>query len=223
MDCSNNEIQRVDKIKCDNPMFFFSCWLSIGAWCVLCINNDFGDGDYQLVIDSFGFCAFIATFLMMVISFGSDSGKKRFICNVYDSLKKNWKRITKTEILLLGSSFLLVPCLGALPLWRIYLLKHICSGSDFKAAMNASVILSLFLVIGMIWGIVHFANKVSKLFMDSYTGRLIQLGTDIVLMLHLFFLIACCGILYANILFIRILVMVLVARFLYNLFKIYKH
>lgn len=207
----------IDTMRCKHPLAFYSCWVAIAMWGILSILNNFGEGDFQILIDEFGLIAFMAMFITIPISFGSALRHKQFICNVYDSIRNNWAKIIVGGMSIIFLSIILI--MGVVSLREIFETNH--------SAFDISIIfdeiknsLILFVTFVVIFFITYCAKYVVRCFMENYSGRIIILGTDIILMANLYFFIVFCGALIAYSFIIRVFVMLLVGRFLYDLYKI---
>lgn len=187
---------RVDKVKCSRPVVFFIIWGLIFLWMLLSICNDFGNGPNQSLLDLIGMTCFGAIILTMILSFGSASGKKKFIFDIYDGIDKNIKKILLYEVLII-LLILIIMTIHLIPLGK-YL--HIYFA---------------YVIVALICYIVFLAKKISKLIMEKYTGRIIRLGTIFVLMANLYVMV-----LFDNNDFNNLLVVICVSYFLYILRKI---
>lgn len=203
---------RVDIIKCMNPVVFWVCWTSILLWMVLSIHNDWGDGPCQYMLDLFGFISFGAIFIMILISFGTASVKKKFLCDIYDGVDKNKKKIILCECLIMLISIIMVTLLN-LP-WRSYI--NTFFAHEHRTAYNIMVTFLFLLFLSLSCYIIFLANKSSNLVMENYKGRIITLGTSLILLANLFGIMVLGGI---NPMF-KLCVVICVFHFLYTLCRI---
>ena len=210
----NNQMEkkRIDAIRCYHPIGFYVCWGIVFLWMFLSICNDWGEGPNQLVLDLFGMIGFGALFVMMIISFGTAKGRKQLICDIYDGIDKNIVKMMVNELLLFLSSMVM----GFQYLFPWNINQYNLVSSNYRMVYEIMGILSLvFLGFALNYAI-YFAKKISMLVLEKYSGRIITLGADMVLMVNLFLLLTIDG----DIFFIKLLVVILVFHFLYTLIRI---
>ena len=202
---------RVDKVKCSRPVVFFTFWSIILLWMLLSICNDWGNGPNQSLLDLIGLTGFGAIILTMILSFGSSSGKKKFMCEIYDGIDKNIKKILLYEVLIILLMLVIVTT-HLIPL-REYL--YICFAQDFCTAWKIVATIYLLFIVAIISYVTFLAKKISKLIMDNYSGRIIKLGTILILMANLYVIV-----ILDDSDLIKILVVICVSRFLNKTRKI---
>ena len=131
----------------------------------------------------------------------------------------NWRRIALYAILLIFLSALFVFCL-MMP-WFVYMgcfLERYASLDyhTYRTAYWITLIILLLLYTALTYSGVLCAKRISRLLMGNYSGRIVALGTDVLLMAISFVLVIVCErMAHTNL--IDILVVLLVVRFLYDL------
>ena len=131
----------------------------------------------------------------------------------------NWRRIALYAILLIFLSALFVFCL-MMP-WFVYMgcfLERYASLDyhTYRTAYWITLIMLLLLYTALTYSGVLCAKRISRLLMGNYSGRIVALGTDVLLMAISFVLVIVCErMAHTNL--IDILVVLLVVRFLYDL------
>ena len=199
---------------------FYSCWTAIAIWLILGVVTDWEE-EYRLLYDGCGFLAFVAMFAVIWMSFGFAAKKKQFINNIYESMCLNWRRIALYAILLILLSALFVFCL-MMP-WFVYMgcfLEKYASLDyhTYRTAYWITLIMLLLLYTALTYSGVLCAKRISRLIMGNYSGRIVALSTDVLLMAISFVLVIVCErMAHTNL--IDILVVLLVVRFLYDLRK----
>ena len=199
---------------------FYSCWTAIAIWLILGVVTDWEE-EYRLLYDGRGFLAFVAMFAVIWMSFGFAAKKKQFINNIYESMCLNWRRIALYAILLILLSALFVFCL-MMP-WFVYMgcfLERYASLDyhTYRTAYWITLIMLLLLYTALTYSGVLCAKRISRLIMGNYSGRIVALSTDVLLMAISFVLVIVCErMAHTNL--IDILVVLLVVRFLYDLRK----
>ena len=199
---------------------FYSCWTAIAIWLILGVVTDWEE-EYRLLYDGCGFWAFVAMFAVIWMSFGFAAKKKQFINNIYESMCLNWRRIALYAILLILLSALFVFCL-MMP-WFVYMgcfLERYASLDyhTYRTAYWITLIMLLLLYTALTYSGVLCAKRISRLIMGNYSGRIVALSTDVLLMAISFVLVIVCErMAHTNL--IDILVVLLVVRFLYDLRK----
>ena len=83
----------IEKIRCSHPLSFYACWMVVLWWMTLSIVT----WGYCPLLDLIGLMGFGAIFLMIAGTFGTVSGKKVFLCNVYDGVAKYYKKVLGYE------------------------------------------------------------------------------------------------------------------------------
>lgn len=179
------EINRVDKVKCSKPIVFFIIWILIFLWMLLSICNDWGNGLDQSLLDLIGLICFDAIMLTMILSFGSASGIKKFMCDIYDGIDKNIKKILLYEVLII-LLMLFIMTIHLIPFGKCL---HIYFTHDYRTAWIIVAATFLVFIVALICYIAFLAKKISKLIMEKYSGRIIRLGTILVLMANLYVMV----------------------------------
>lgn len=206
------EKKRIDTIRCYHPIGFYICWGIVFLWMILSICNDWGEGPYQFVLDLLGMIGFGALFVMMIISFGTAKGKKQLICDIYDGIDKNIMKMMVNELLLFLSSMVI----GFQYLFPWDINQYDLASSNHRMVYEILGYLSIVFLGGALYYAIYCAKKISMLVLEKYSGRIITLGADVVLMVNLFLLLTIGG----DIFFTRLLVVILVFHFLYTLIRI---
>jgi hypothetical protein len=190
----------IEKIRCFHPLGFYACWMVVFAWMTLSVVT-WGFSPYQPLLDLLGLMGFGAIFLMIVGTFGTVSGKKGFLCNVYDGVAKYFKKLLLIEAIILLFSLGLAFEMGF-------------NNGHFPFSINSwSGIISY--IVAVFFCICH-AKYFSELILERYTGRIINLCTDVILLPNLLVLVVFSGCHdYA-----KLLVVLLVYHFLYTLYRI---
>ena len=206
------EKKRIDTIRCYHPIGFYICWGIVFLWMILSICNDWGEGPYQFVLDLLGMIGFGALFVMMIISFGTAKGKKQLICDIYDGIDKNIMKMMVNELLLFLSSMVI----GFQYLFPWDINQYDLASSNHRMVYEILGYLSVVFLGVALYYAIYCAKKISMLVLEKYSGRIITLGADVVLMVNLFLLLTIGG----DIFFTRLLVVILVFHFLYTLISI---
>ena len=211
----------IEKIRCSHPLSFYACWMVVLWWMTMSIVT----WGYCLSIVTWGYCplldliglmGFGAIFLMIAGTFGTVSGKKVFLCNVYDGVAKFYKKILAYEALILllslGLAFDMsfVSNNGYNPFsiysWGgilIYVVAvFICI---FLAKRISELLLER-----------YSGKRISELLLERYSGRIINLCTDVILLPNLLVLVVSSGCHDLA----KLLVVLLVYHFLYTLYRI---
>ena len=189
----------IEKIRCFNPLGFYACWMVVLWWMTLSIMT----WGYCPLLDLIGLMGFGAIFLMIAGTFGTVSGKKVFLCNVYDGVAKYYKKVLGYEALIILMSL----------------------GLAFEMSFDSYNGYSPFSIYSW-WGIssyiivnlfcVGLAKSISELILERYTGRIISLCTDVILLPNLLLLVVFSGCHDLA----KLLVVILVYHFLYTLYRI---
>ncbi len=155
----------IDKIRCYQPYMFYACWLVILGWMTLSIMLDWGHSKYQKLIDPIGLMGFGGIFIMIIGSFGTIPGKKIFLCNVYDCVAKHFKKLLIYELIIV----LISSGVG------ININPYITNGTSHFPQLG---------ILGYILIICSFfvAKKMAKLILEKYTGKIIVLCVDVILL-----------------------------------------
>lgn len=199
---------------------FYSCWTAIAIWLILGVVTDWEE-EYRFLYDGCGFLAFVAMFAVIWMTCGPTSKKILLINNIYESMCLNWRRIAIYAILLIFLSALFVFFL-MMP-WFVYMgcfLERYASLDyhTYRTAYWITLIMLLLLYTALTYSGVLCAKRISRLLMGNYSGRIVALGTDVLLMAISFVLVIVCErMAHTNL--IDILVVLLVVRFLYDLRK----
>ena len=192
----------IEKIRCFHPLGFYACWMVVLAWMTLSVVS-WGLSPYQPLLDSIGLMGFGAIFLMIAGTFGTILGKKVFLCNVYDSVAKDFKKLILMESLILLVSLGLAFDMG----FGSVNGHSSISIDSWNGIMRSSA---------AVFFCVFLAKSISKLILERYTGRIINLCTDVILLPNLLVLVVFSG--YHD--YAKLLVVLLVYHFLYTLYRI---
>ena len=192
----------IEKIRCFHPLGFYACWMVVLAWMTLSVVS-WGLSPYQPLLDSIGLMGFGAIFLMIAGTFGTILGKKVFLCNVYDSVAKDFKKLILMESLILLVSLGLAFDMG---------FGSVNGHSSISIDSWNGIIRSS----AAVYFCICLAKSISKLILERYTGRIINLCTDVILLPNLLVLVVFSG--YHD--YAKLLVVLLVYHFLYTLYRI---
>ena len=83
----------IEKIRCSHPLSFYACWMVVLWWMTLSIVT----WGYCPLLDLIGLMGFGAIFLMIAGTFGTVSGKKVLLYNIYVSVAKFYKHLLYYE------------------------------------------------------------------------------------------------------------------------------
>ena len=190
----------IEKIRCFHPLGFYACWMVVFAWMTLSVVT-WGFSPYQPLLDSMGLMGFGAIFLVIAGTFGTVSGKKEFLCNVYDGVAKYFKKLLLMETLIL-----------LLSLGLAFDMNFVNGLSSLSIDSWNGIMRSF----AAVFFCIYLAQSISKLILERYSGRIINLCTDVILLPNLFVLVVFSGCHdYA-----KLLVVLLVYHFLYTLYRI---
>ena len=139
-----------------------------------------GFSPYQPLLDSLGLMGFGAIFLMIAGTFGTVPGKKVFLCSVYDEIAKYYKKILAYEALILLLS------LGLAFNMRFDSDNGYNPFSIYSWDGILRYVVAVFICICL-------AKNISKLILERYKGRIINLCTDVILLPNLLVLVAFSG------------------------------
>ena len=189
----------IEKIRCSHPLSFYACWMVVLWWMTLSIMT----WGYCPLLDLIGLMGFGAIFLMIAGTFGTVSGKKVFLCNVYDGVAKYYKKVLGYEALIILMS------LG---------LAFEMSFDSYNGYSHFSIYswggISSYIIVNLFC--IGLAKSISELILERYTGRIISLCTDVILLPNLLVLVVFSGCHDLA----KLLVVLLVYHFLYTLYRI---
>ena len=189
----------IEKIRCSHPLSFYACWMVVLWWMTLSIVT----WGYCPLLDLIGLMGFGAIFLMIAGTFGTVSGKKVFLCNVYDGVAKFYKKILAYEALIL-----------LLSLGLAFDMSFV-SNNDYNPFSIYSWGGILIYVVA-VFICIFLAKRISELLLERYSGRIINLCTDVILLPNLLMLVVFSGCHDLA----KLLVVLLVYHFLYTLYRI---
>ena len=189
----------IEKIRCSHPLSFYACWMVVLWWMTLSIVT----WGYCPLLDLIGLMGFGAIFLMIAGTFGTVSGKKVFLCNVYDGVAKYYKKVLGYEALIL-----------LLSLGLAFDMSFVSNNGYNPFSIYSWGGILIYVVAVFIC--IFLAKRISELLLERYTGRIISLCTDVILLPNLLVLVVFSGCHDLA----KLLVVVLVYHFLYTLYRI---
>ena len=189
----------IEKIRCSHPLSFYACWMVVLWWMTLSIVT----WGYCPLLDLIGLMGFGAIFLMIAGTFGTVSGKKVFLCNVYDGVAKYYKKVLGYEALIL-----------LLSLGLAFDMSFVSNNGYNPFSIYSWGGILIYVVAVFIC--IFLAKRISELLLERYTGRIINLCTDVILLPNLLVLVVFSGCHDLA----KLLVVILVYHFLYTLYRI---
>ena len=189
----------IEKIRCYHPLGFYVCWMVVLWWMTLSIMT----WGYCPLLDLIGLMGFGAIFLMIAGTFGTVSGKKVFLCNVYDGVAKFYKNILAYEALIL-----------LLSLGLAFDMSFVSNNGYNPLSIYSWGGILIYVVAVFIC--IFLAKRISELLLERYSGRIINLCTDVILLPNLLVLVVFSGCHDLA----KLLVVLLVYHFLYTLYRI---
>ena len=189
----------IEKIRCSHPQGFYACWMVVLWWMTLSIVT----WGYCPLLDLIGLMGFGAIFLMIAGTFGTVSGKKVFLCNVYDGVAKYYKKVLGYEALIL-----------LLSLGLAFDMSFVSNNGYNPFSIYSWGGILIYVVAVFIC--IFLAKRISELLLERYSGRIINLCTDVILLPNLLVLVAFSGCHDLA----KLLVVLLVYHFLYTLYRI---
>ena len=189
----------IEKIRCSHPLGFYACWMVVLWWMTLSIVT----WGYCPLLDLIGLMGFGAIFLMIAGTFGTVSGKKVFLCNVYDGVAKYYKKVLGYEALIL-----------LLSLGLAFDMSFVSNNGYNPFSIYSWGGILIYVVAVFIC--FFLAKRISELILERYTGRIIILCTDVILLPNLLVLVVFSGCHDLA----KLLVVILVYHFLYTLYRI---
>ena len=189
----------IEKIHCFNPLGFYACWMVVLWWMTLSIVT----WGYCPLLDLIGLMGFGAIFLMIAGTFGTVSGKKVFLCNVYDGVAKYYKKVLGYEALIL-----------LLSLGLAFDMSFVSNNGYNPFSIYSWGGILIYVVAVFIC--IFLAKRISELLLERYSGRIINLCTDVILLPNLLVLVVFSGCHDLA----KLLVVLLVYHFLYTLYRI---
>ena len=189
----------IEKIRCSHPLSFYACWMVVLWWMTLSIVT----WGYCPLLDLIGLMGFGAIFLMIAGTFGTVSGKKVFLCNVYDGVAKCYKKVLGYEVLIL-----------LLSLGLAFDMSFVSNNGYNPFSIYSWGGILIYVVAVFIC--IFLAKRISELLLERYTGRIINLCTDVILLPNLLMLVVFSGCHDLA----KLLVVLLVYHFLYTLYRI---
>ena len=189
----------IEKIRCSHPLSFYACWMVVLWWMTLSIVT----WGYCPLLDLIGLMGFGAIFLMIAGTFGTVSGKKVFLCNVYDGVAKFYKKILAYEALIL-----------LLSLGLAFDMSFVSNNGYNPFSIYSWGGILIYVVAVFIC--IFLAKRISELLLERYSGRIINLCTDVILLPNLLVLVVFSGCHDLA----KLLVVLLVYHFLYTLYRI---
>ena len=189
----------IEKIRCSHPLGFYACWMVVLWWMTLSIMT----WGYCPLLDLIGLMGFGAIFLMIAGTFGTVSGKKVFLCNVYDGVAKYYKKVLGYEVLIL-----------LLSLGLAFDMSFVSNNGYNPFSIYSWGGILIYVVAVFIC--FFLAKRISELILERYTGRIINLCTDVILLPNLLVLVVFSGCHDLA----KLLVVLLVYHFLYTLYRI---
>lgn len=189
----------IEKIRCSHPLSFYACWMVVLWWMTLSIVT----WGYCPLLDLIGLMGFGAIFLMIAGTFGTVSGKKVFLCNVYDGVAKYYKKVLGYEALIL-----------LLSLGLAFDMSFVSNNGYNPLSIYSWGGILIYVVAVFIC--IFLAKRISELLLERYSGRIINLCTDVILLPNLLVLVAFSGCHDLA----KLLVVLLVYHFLYTLYRI---
>ena len=189
----------VEKIRCSHPLSFYACWMVVLWWMTLSIVT----WGYCPLLDLIGLMGFGAIFLMIAGTFGTVSGKKVFLCNVYDGVAKYYKKVLGYEALIL-----------LLSLGLAFDMSFVSNNGYNPFSIYSWGGILIYVVAVFIC--IFLAKRISELLLERYSGRIINLCTDVILLPNLLVLVVFSGCHDLA----KLQVVLLVYHFLYTLYRI---
>ena len=189
----------IEKIRCSHPLSFYACWMVVLWWMTLSIMT----WGYCPLLDLIGLMGFGAIFLMIAGTFGTVSGKKVFLCNVYDGVAKYYKKVLGYEVLIL-----------LLSLGLAFDMSFVSNNGYNPFSIYSWGGILIYVVAVFIC--IFLAKRISEHLLERYTGRIINLCTDVILLPNLLVLVVFSGCHDLA----KLLVVLLVYHFLYTLYRI---
>ena len=189
----------IEKIRCSHPLSFYACWMVVLWWMTLSIMT----WGYCPLLDLIGLMGFGAIFLMIAGTFGTVSGKKVFLCNVYDGVAKYYKKVLGYEALIL-----------LLSLGLAFDMSFVSNNGYNPFSIYSWGGILIYVVAVFIC--IFLAKRISELLLERYSGRIINLCTDVILLPNLLVLVVFSGCHDLA----KLLVVILVYHFLYTLYRI---
>ena len=189
----------IEKIRCSHPLSFYACWMVVLWWMTLSIVT----WGYCPLLDLIGLMGFGAIFLMIAGTFGTVSGKKVFLCNVYDGVAKYYKKVLGYEVLIL-----------LLSLGLAFDMSFVSNNGYNPFSIYSWGGILIYVVAVFIC--IFLAKRISELLLERYSGRIINLCTDVILLPNLLVLVVFSGCHDLA----KLLVVLLVYHFLYTLYRI---
>ena len=189
----------VEKIRCFSPLVFYACWMVVLWWMTLSIVT----WGYCPLLDLIGLMGFGAIFLMIAGTFGTVSGKKVFLCNVYDGVAKYYNKVLGYEVLIL-----------LLSLGLAFDMSFVSNNGYNPFSIYSWGGILIYVVAVFIC--IFLAKRISELLLERYSGRIINLCTDVILLPNLLMLVVFSGCHDLA----KLLVVLLVYHFLYTLYRI---
>lgn len=189
----------IEKIRCSHPLSFYACWMVVLWWMTLSIVT----WGYCPLLDLIGLMGFGAIFLMIAGTFGTVSGKKVFLCNVYDGVAKYYKKVLGYEALIL-----------LLSLGLAFDMSFVSNNGYNPLSIYSWGGILIYVVAVFIC--IFLAKRISELLLERYSGRIINLCTDVILLPNLLVLVAFSGCHDLA----KLLLVLLVYHFLYTLYRI---
>ena len=189
----------IEKIRCSHPLGFYACWMVVLWWMTLSIVT----WGYCPLLDLIGLMGFGAIFLMIAGTFGTVSGKKVFLCNVYDGVAKFYKNILAYEALIL-----------LLSLGLAFDMSFVSNNGYNPFSIYSWGGILIYVVAVFIC--IFLAKRISELLLERYSGRIINLCTDVILLPNLLVLVVISGCHDLA----KLMVVPLVYHFLYTLYRI---
>ena len=189
----------IEKIRCSHPLGFYACWMVVLWWMTLSIMT----WGYCPLLDLIGLMGFGAIFLMIAGTFGTVSGKKVFLCNVYDGVAKYYKKVLGYEALIL-----------LLSLGLAFDMSFVSNNGYNPFSIYSWGGILIYVVAVFIC--IFLAKRISELLLERYSGRIISLCTDVILLPNLLVLVVFSGCHDLA----KLLVVLLVYHFLYTLYRI---
>ena len=189
----------IEKIRCSHPLSFYACWMVVLWWMTLSIVT----WGYCPLLDLIGLMGFGAIFLMIAGTFGTVSGKKVFLCNVYDGVAKYYKKVLGYEALIL-----------LLSLGLAFDMSFVSNNGYNPFSIYSWGGILIYVVAVFIC--IFLAKRISELLLERYSGRIISLCTDVILLPNLLVLVVFSGCHDLA----KLLVVLLVYHFLYTLYRI---
>jgi hypothetical protein len=166
----------IEKIRCFHPLSFYACWMVVLWWMTMSIVT----WGYCPLLDLIGLMGFGAIFLMIAGTFGTVSGKKVFLCNVYDGVAKYYKKVLGYEALIL-----------LLSLGLAFDMSFVSNNGYNPFSIYSWGGILIYVVAVFIC--IFLAKRISELLLERYSGRIINLCTDVILLPNLLVLVVFSG------------------------------